>query len=143
MGVRGCGLPEFCARSGSAATNPREWPRPRPGMDIVIRRAKNVQTWSARCSTYRDGAECRVECCAPAGTHQMRQSLGVVGILRFVIGNSHIRHRLPIFMFHDDDVVFWQGPPLGPPRSQSSARFAVAPSGMDTAPEWVCFVISV
>jgi hypothetical protein len=63
----------------------------------------------------------------------MRQSLGVVGILRFVIGNSHIRHRLPIFMFHDDDVVFWQGPPLGPPRSQSSARFAVAPSGMDTA----------
>jgi len=49
MGVRGCGLPMFRARSGSAATNPREWPRPRPGRDIEIRRAKNTQTRSPHC----------------------------------------------------------------------------------------------
>jgi hypothetical protein len=47
-GVRGSGLPRFRARSGSAATNPREWPRPRPGRDIEIRRVKNAQTRSRR-----------------------------------------------------------------------------------------------
>src|SRR5215470_15110268 len=52
MGVRGSGLPRFGARSGSAATNPREWPRPRPGRDIEIRRVKNAQTRSTHCSTY-------------------------------------------------------------------------------------------
>src|SRR5215467_13826656 len=52
MGVRGSGLPRFRARSGSAATNPREWPRPRPGRDIEIRRVKKAQTRSTHCSTY-------------------------------------------------------------------------------------------
>src|SRR5215471_7225874 len=52
MGVRGSGLPRFRARSGSAATNPREWPRPRPGRDIEIRRVKDAQTRSTHCSTY-------------------------------------------------------------------------------------------
>jgi hypothetical protein len=46
MGVRGSGLPGFRARSGKAATNLREWSRPRLGRDIVVRQAKGVQTRS-------------------------------------------------------------------------------------------------
>jgi len=37
MGVRRCGIPRFCARSASAATNPRERPHPRPGRDMPAR----------------------------------------------------------------------------------------------------------
>ena len=52
MGVRGCGLPGFCARSVTAATNLREWPRPRPGRDIVMRRVKDVRARSAYSLSY-------------------------------------------------------------------------------------------
>ena len=44
--------PKVSPRSGSAATNPREWPRPRPGRDIEIRRVKDAQPRSTHCSTY-------------------------------------------------------------------------------------------